>query len=69
MTVYYITRENEMLDYICFKHYGYSSGAVEIVLESNPGIAEYDSVLPAGLRIKLPTIEEPLKKSVLKVWE
>ncbi len=39
MTVHYITRENEMLDYICFKHYGYSSGAVEIVLEANPGLA------------------------------
>ncbi|WP_410542144.1 tail protein X [Wolbachia endosymbiont (group B) of Aricia artaxerxes] len=37
MTVHYIARENEMLDYICFKHYGYSSGAVEIVLEANPG--------------------------------
>lgn len=43
MTVYYVVRENEMLDYICFKHYGYSSGAVEIVLEENPGLADYGS--------------------------
>ncbi|WP_425383915.1 tail protein X [Wolbachia endosymbiont (group B) of Anania hortulata] len=69
MTVHYITRENEMLDYICFKHYGYSSGAVEIVLEANPGLAEYGSFLPAGLKIRLPRIQEQLKKSKLKVWE
>ncbi|MFP3019912.1 MULTISPECIES: tail protein X [unclassified Wolbachia] len=69
MTVHYIAQENEMLDYICFKHYGHSSGAVEIVLEENPGLADYGSFLPAGLKIKLPTIQEQLKKSKLKVWE
>lgn len=69
MTVHYITRENEMLDYVCFKHYGYSSGAVEIVLEENPGLADYGSFLPAGLKIRLPTIQEQLKKSKLKVLE
>ncbi|WP_264687463.1 tail protein X [Wolbachia endosymbiont (group B) of Erynnis tages] len=69
MTVHYITRENEMLDYICFKRYGYSSGAVEIVLEANPGLAEYGSFLPTGLKIRLPRIQEQLKKSKLKVWE
>jgi P2-like prophage tail protein X len=55
-----------MLDYVCFKHYGYSSGAVEIVLEENPGLADYGSFLPAGLKIRLPTIQEQLKKSKLK---
>lgn len=69
MTVHYIAQENEMLDYICFKHYGHSSRAVEIVLEENPGLADYVSFLPAGLKIKLPTIQEQLKKSKLKVWE
>ncbi len=69
MIVHYITRENEMLDLICWKHYGYSSGAVEEVLLENPGLAEYESFLPAGLKIRLPTIQEQLKKSKLKVWE
>lgn len=69
MTVHYITRENEMLDYICFKHYGYSSGSVEIVLEENHGLADYGSFLPEGLKIRLPIIQEQLKKSKLKVWE
>lgn len=69
MRVYYVVRENEMLDYICFKHYGYSSGAVEVVLEENPGLAENGSFLPGRLKIKLPSIQELLNKSVLKVWE
>ncbi|PBQ26119.1 phage tail protein [Wolbachia pipientis wAus] len=69
MTVHYIARENEMLDYICFKHYGYSSGAVEIVLKENLGLAEHGSFLPAGLKIKLPTIQKPVQKSKLRVWE
>ncbi len=41
MTIYYLAKENDMLDYICWKHYGFTSGAVEIVLEENPGLAEY----------------------------
>nr|WP_265023193.1 tail protein X [Wolbachia endosymbiont (group B) of Ischnura elegans] len=66
--MYYLAKENDMLDYICWKHYGFTSGAVEIVLEENPGLAEYGSFLPAGLKIKLPIIEKPLQKSILKIW-
>ncbi len=67
--MYYVSKENEMLDLICWKHYGYSSGAVEIVLEENPGLVEYGSFLPAGLKIKFPTIQKTIQKSKLKVWE
>ncbi|WP_353269873.1 tail protein X [Wolbachia endosymbiont (group A) of Myopa testacea] len=69
MTTYYVSKESEMLDLICWKYYGYSSGAVEIVLEENPGLVEYGSFLPAGLKIKLPTIQKTIQKSKLKVWE
>ncbi|WP_423348843.1 tail protein X [Wolbachia sp. wLmal] len=68
MTIHYLAKENDMLDYICWKHYGFTSGAVEIVLEENPGLAEYGSFLPAGLKIKLPIIEKHLQKSTLKIW-
>ncbi|UPA54462.1 tail protein X [Wolbachia pipientis] len=68
MTIYYSTKEKDMLDYICWEHYGFTSGAVEIVLEENPGLAEYGSFLPAGLKIKLPIIEKPLQKLILKIW-
>ncbi len=58
-----------MLDLICWKHYGYSSGAVEEVLLENPGLAEHGSFLPAGLRIKLPKIQKILKESVINILD
>jgi phage tail protein X len=70
MTTYYTAKENEMLDYICWRHYGSTEGGiVESVLETNTGLAEYGSFLPAGLKIKLPEIQQPLKKSTLKIWK
>ena len=69
MTVYYVSKENEMLDLICWKHYGYSSGAVEKVLLENPDLVEYESFLPAGLKIKLPVIQKSMQKSKLKFCE
>ncbi|QVU16097.1 MULTISPECIES: tail protein X [unclassified Wolbachia] len=65
----YYTKENEMLDYICWKHYGYSSGAVEVVLEANPGLAEYGSFLPAEIKIKLPKIQKISQESVTNILE
>ncbi|BET29207.1 tail protein X [Wolbachia pipientis] len=69
MTTYYVSKESEMLDLICWKHYGFTNGVVELVLAENLGLAEYGSFLPAGLKIKLPVIQKPVQKSKLKVWE
>ncbi len=69
MTIYYLTKEGEMLDLICWKHYGFTDGVVELVLAENLGLAEYGSFLAAGLKIKLPVIQKPMQKSKLKVWE
>ncbi|WP_264702496.1 tail protein X [Wolbachia endosymbiont (group A) of Volucella inflata] len=69
MTIYHLTKEGEMLDLICWKHYGFTDGVAELVLAENLGLAEYGSFLPAGLKIKLPVIQKPMQKSKLKVWE
>ncbi|WP_264328509.1 tail protein X [Wolbachia endosymbiont (group A) of Andrena hattorfiana] len=69
MTVYYVSKENEMLDLICWKHYGFTDGVVELALAENLGLAEYGSFLPAGLKIKLSAIQKTVQKSKLKVWE
>jgi len=69
MTTYYWSKEGEMIDLICWRYYGATRGVVKVVLEANPGLAEYSGSLPSGLRIKLPLIQEQLKKSKLKVWE
>ncbi|WP_265041525.1 tail protein X [Wolbachia endosymbiont (group B) of Melanostoma mellinum] len=57
-----------MLDFICWKHYGFSSGAIEVVLKANSGLAEYE-LLPAGLIIKLPVIQKETQKQVVKLWD
>ncbi|XGA08899.1 MAG: tail protein X [Wolbachia endosymbiont of Xenopsylla cheopis] len=67
--MYYHTQENEVLDYICFKHYGFTSGAVEKVLEENSRLAEYGSFLPAGLKIKLPKLEKMLQKPIVRILD
>lgn len=68
MMMYYKTKENDMLDLICWKHYGFSSEAVEVVLRANSGLAEYE-LLPAGLIIKLPVIQRTIQKQVVKLWD
>ncbi|MDG7057419.1 MAG: tail protein X [Wolbachia endosymbiont of Penenirmus auritus] len=65
--IHYFTKQNEMLDYICWKHYGYE--AVEAALKENPGLVEYGSFLPAGLKIKLPDIQKTSQKSIVEILD
>lgn len=65
----YRTKEHDMLDWICWKHYGFQSGAVEIVLTANPELAAWGSVLPAGLLITLPEIKKATAKPTIKLWD
>ena len=65
----YRTSENDMLDWIAWKHYGKQSGAVEAMLEANPGIADYGDKLPAGLVIILPEIQLPKTDKIIKLWD
>lgn len=65
----YRTKEYDMLDWICWKHYGFQSGAVEVVLTANPELAEWGSFLPAGLLITLPEIKRAAAKATIKLWD
>jgi len=65
----YRTKEYDMLDWICWKHYGFQSGAVEVVLTSNHELAEWGSFLPAGLLITLPEIKKAAAKPTIKLWD
>ena len=65
----YRTKEHDMLDWICWKHYRFQSDAVEIVLTANPELAEWGSFLPAGLLITLPEIKKSAAKPTIKLWD
>lgn len=66
----WITSEGDMVDAVCEAHYGPRPGAVEAVLEANPGLAERGPVLPAGVAIELPELADtrPAER-VVRLWD
>lgn len=57
MSATYRTVDGDVLDAICYRHYGRES-AVVAVLEANPGLADLGPVLEAGTRITLPDLPD-----------
>lgn len=64
-----VTREGDMLDLIAYRHYGYSSGAVEAILDANYGLADKPPSLPAGIVITLPDIAPAPVKTPVRLWD
>jgi phage tail protein X len=64
----YVTRAGDVLDNICYQHYGETSGVVEKVLEANRGLAQRGPVLGTGIRILLPAIESDQTQDVVRLW-
>lgn len=54
----YVTREGDTADWIAWRHYG-RVDSVDAILEANPGLADYGPVLPAGVEVVLPEVEQP----------
>ena len=48
------SQQGDTLDYILFRHYGYTAGITEQVLALNPGLAELGPILPTGTLITMP---------------
>ena len=65
----YRTSENDMLDWIAWRHYGTQAGAVEAIMEANPGLADKGDKLPAGLIIILPEMQKPKTETIIKLWD
>lgn len=67
---YYTTKQNEVLDAICYRHYGRTRAVTEMVLEANPGLAALGPVLPFARRISLPTMQERTRRRPLVgLWD
>ena len=56
MATTYRTREGDVLDELCWRHYGRQSGAVEAVLAANPGLSDLGPIYPSGVLIALPDL-------------
>lgn len=64
----YQTIGGELLDEICYRHYG-NETSLETVLVANPGIAAY-TYLPAGLTIKLPLLDQAASTAqAVSLWD
>lgn len=68
MSVEYKTKEDDVLDNICWNHYGVMDSAVEAVLEANPKLANYGDTLPENLTILLPDINIDNERDVVQLW-
>ena len=49
----YRTRDGDVLDWICWKHYGATEDVVEAVLDANPHLADRGPVYAAGVIVTL----------------
>lgn len=61
--------QGDTVDLLCWRHLGRTAGVTELVLDSNPGLADLGPVLPIGTRVTLPdTLTAPAKQR-LKLWD
>ena len=51
----YRTSEGDIIDAVCRRHYGREAGAVEAVLEANPGLADLGPRRPPARWSSCPT--------------
>ena len=47
-------QQGDTVDLLCWRHYGRTTGMVEIVLEMNAGLADHGPFLPHGLEVEMP---------------
>lgn len=64
------TQQGDTVDLLCWRHFGRTQGLVEIVLERNPGLADYGAVLPYGLIVEIPEAPEDKPETpLIKLWD
>ena len=68
MATVYSTKDGDVLDAICRKHYGTEAVFLQ-VLNANPGLSELGVKLSAGIQIALPDIEIPKKEPEASLWD
>ena len=62
------TSNGDLLDTLCYHHYGHLHGTVEAVLEANEGLAKEPQPFRAGLIIRLPDLIDVADDAV-RLWD
>ncbi len=68
MRLAYQTKDGDVLDTICWKYYGSTTGVVEKVLEANRHLAELGAIFSAGVKIVLPDLTPEEETESVKLW-
>ena len=63
------TLQAETVDALCSRHYGRTPGAVEAVLQANPGLASCGPILPQGTLVLMPALPAPAPKPTVSLWD
>lgn len=65
------SQKNDTVDQICWRYLGATAGYVEQTLEMNRHLAQYGPVLPAGVLIELPKVQQSAttEKSMVQLWD
>lgn len=66
----YMTQEGDVLDALCYAHYGEEHRTTEAVLALNPTLANFPAVLPVGVVILFPDLQpsSPVQTQV-QLWD
>ncbi len=64
----YTTKDGDVLDAICWKYYGNTTGVVEKVLQANRHLAELGAIFSAGVKIVLPDLAQEEETESVKLW-
>ena len=69
--VVYRTKEKDVLDWICYRHYTQpmQAGRVEAVLSANPGLADKGPIYSSGILIELPYFPDAKETEVVRLWD
>ncbi len=62
------TSDGDLLDTLCYQHYGHLNGTVEAVLAANRLLADEPQPLRTGLLITFPDLLEPVSEQV-QLWD
>ncbi|MFF7108104.1 tail protein X [Pseudomonas sichuanensis] len=62
------TSDGDLLDTLCYQHYGHLNGTVELVMQANQGLADEVQPYRAGILIRLPDLPVPSIETVL-LWD
>lgn len=69
MSEFYVTRQFDEIDDICWRYYGRTQQTVEAVMTANTNLADLMPILPEGLSILLPDLPAPSTSQTLRIWD